>query len=116
MTNKTNKCQCSCDECGAECEPLNPLDNGVYDLKSQLQAKEQECEGLKEELKMNQKFVDDNHIESTEFCKKFERYKRALDEIETFLQDALDTEKTDTQESFDNFYKCLDIIAKAKEQ
>lgn len=45
-----------------------------------------------------------------------DRYKQALDEIETLLQDALDTEKTDTQESFDNFYKCLDIIAKAKEQ
>lgn len=39
-----------------------------------------------------------------------DNYKQTLDEIETLLQDALDTEKTDTQESFDNFYKCLDII------
>lgn len=43
------------------------------------------------------------------------KLENALDEIETILQDALDPEKTDAQESFDNFYKCLDIINKAKD-
>lgn len=54
--------------------------------------------------------------ENFTFEELIDNYKQALDEIETILQDALDPEKTDAQESFDNFYKCLDIINKAKEQ
>lgn len=176
---------------------ITSQDCEIYDLKSQLQAKEQECEKLKEIINKsaknfcndyletfeeNQKLKEDlqnlQHNCTREGCRYYEdntykvfykckakteadkmeqkikqvksfvaglmfdvdcinwferfvvafedwktelgndrdKYKQALDEIETLLQDALDTEKTDTQESFDNFYKCLDIIAKAKEQ
>ena len=40
---------------------------------------------------------------------------QALNEIERLLSDALDTEKTNTDESFENFQKCLEIINKVKE-
>lgn len=45
-----------------------------------------------------------------------EKLEQALDEIEKLIKEALDPEKTETEQSFDNFYKCLDIINKAKEQ
>lgn len=113
----------------SECEYLNSLDNGVSEcilgkkqmLKyrvcdcnhncyyKQRQRAEQECETFKSE-----NFTFEELVKTQENL--IDNYKQALDEIETLLQDALDTEKTDTQESFDNFYKCLDIIAKAKEQ
>lgn len=31
MANKTNKCQCSCDECGAECEPFYKTNKTIID-------------------------------------------------------------------------------------
>lgn len=69
-------------------------------LSKELQSKEQEYEELKKDCPKR--------------CKS-DKYKQALDEIEKLLSDALDTEKTNTDESFENFYKCLDIIKKIKE-
>ena len=31
MANKTNKCQCSCAECGAECEPFYKTNKTIID-------------------------------------------------------------------------------------
>ena len=44
-----------------------------------------------------------------------EELQNKLNEIGKLLKDALDIEKTNTDESFENFYKCLDIIKKIKE-
>lgn len=36
------------------------------------------------------------------------RFKQTLTEIKQLLEDALDTDKTDTEQSFENFYKALE--------
>lgn len=85
----------------------------------QLKRKEQECEKLKEELKMNQKFVYDSSVESTEFCKKLEQYKQALDEIEKILDNGTKDTQTNNakwlqQHYLARFCEIRDIINKAK--
>ncbi len=110
LTNKINRLE----------EEKNTLELLLEGKNSQYNAATQECEELKKKKEENEKFYLTKYANKDSYCLKLEHerniYKQALDEIETLLQDALDTEKTDTQESFDNFYKCLDIIGKAKEQ
>lgn len=89
MTDK-NKCQCSCDECGAECEPFYRTNKTIQEVKhllstgqrtsistktfeeiiELLEQKEQECEELKKDCPRR--------------CKSDE-YKQALDEIEKVI-------------------------------
>lgn len=98
----------------------------IYKLKQQLQEKEQECEKLKEELKINQKFVYDSSVESTKFCKKLEQYKQVLDEImenikainnECFYDDFNECNNCDMRNgcSYYRKFKILNIIKKVKE-
>lgn len=49
-------------------------------------------------------------------CEQLKHKEQALDEIEKLISEALDPEKTETEQSFDNFYKCLNIINNAKGQ
>lgn len=48
-----------------------------------------------------------------EFCddadKKINKLKQALTEIKQLLEDALDTDKTSAEQSFDNFYKAIKL-------
>ena len=62
----------------------------------------------KEEIEKLRNLQDDLVARNKELQNK-------LNEIGKLLKDALDTEKTDTDESFENFYKCLEIIKKASE-
>lgn len=45
-----------------------------------------------------------------------EKYKQVLDKIEKLISEALDPEKTEIEQSFDNFYACLDIIEKSRKE
>lgn len=89
----------------------------------------QECEELKEELKMNQNFVRDGSIESTALCKILEKYKQALDEIENVIKSLeneniltfpdlslQDNVKAIMGQCNSGYKDILDIINKAKEQ
>ena len=84
-------------------------------LAKELDNKDQECEELKALVK-----TQDNEIENLRNLqddlvarnKELQNKLQALDEIERLLKDVLDTEKTDIDESFENFYKCLEIIKK----
>ena len=57
----------------------------IKNLYNKLHAKEQECEDLKEELRGCRIGIKDISIESTEICKISEKYKRALDEIQSII-------------------------------
>ncbi len=83
---------------------------------TQLQAKEQECENLKEELRGCRIGIRNISIENTEICKISEKYKRALDEIENYVRDNSDFDKSDKLTSNTGAYDILEIINKAKEQ
>lgn len=45
---------------------------------------------------------------------KAERFEKALDVIEKLIEDSLDVEKTDAEQSIEALYKALDIINKVK--
>lgn len=83
---------------------------------TQLQAKEQECKNLKEELRECRIGIRNISIENTEICKISEKYKRALDEIENYVRDNSDFDKSDKLTSNTGAYDILEIINKAKEQ
>lgn len=81
-----------------------------YTLYKQLKAKEQEVKELKEEHKGCRIGIKDMSIENTEICKISEKYKRALDEIEKYL---------DAQQKYfdgEDYHNLLDIINKTKEK
>ena len=83
--------------------------------------KEQECEELKEELKINQKFVHDGSIKSTALCKTLEKYKRALDKIEEILDNGTADTQTNNAKWVHEYYlarycEIREIINKAKEK
>lgn len=48
--------------------------------------------------------------------KQLKRKEQALTEIEKLISEALDPEKTETEQSFDNLYKCLDIIKETRKE
>lgn len=51
-----------------------------------LQAKEQKCKNLEEELRGCRIAIKDISTENTEICKISEKYKQALEEIEKYIQ------------------------------
>ena len=102
--------------------------------KDLLKRKEQECEELKEFQKLLKEQMEFNKselelslsskIKRSEFLlKEFKKadkqrddwrekavqLKQALTEIKQLLEDALDVDKTDAEQSFDNFYKAIKL-------
>lgn len=47
--------------------------------------------------------------------KQLDKYSQALTEIKQLLEDALDTDKTDAEQSFDNFYKAIELCKVVEE-
>lgn len=82
----------------------------------QLKRKEQECKNLEEELRGCRIGIKNISIENTEICKISEKYKRAFDEIENYVRDNSDFDKSDKLTSNTGAYDILDIINKVKEQ
>ena len=80
-----------------------------------LRAKELECKNLKEELRASRAGIKDISKENTEICKISEKYKRALDEIENYVRDNSDFDKSDKLTSNTGAYDILEIISKAKD-
>ena len=74
-----------------------------------------EHEELKELVKTQDKEIEKLRNLQDDLVKRNEELQNKLNEIGKLLKDALDAEKTDTDESFENFYKCLEIIKKTKE-
>lgn len=102
MKYKTNECQCSCDECGAECEPfyktnktiidvseceyLNSLDNGVS-----------ECIlGKKQMLKY--RVCDCNH---NCYFKQLKRAEQECEELKTIINKSAEKFANDCLETFE---------------
>lgn len=75
----------------------------------------QECKNLKEELRGCRIGIKNISIENTEICKISEKYKRALDEIENYVRDNSDFDKSDKLTSNTGAYDILEIINKAKD-
>lgn len=46
---------------------------------------------------------------------KLHKYEQALTEIRQLLEDALDTDKTSAEQSFDNFYKAIELCKVVEE-
>lgn len=93
-----------CNNGNLDCD-CNSNPNCYY---KQLKRKEQECEGLKEELRECRIGIKDISIESTGICKISEKYKRTLDEVEKYL---------DAQQKYfdgEDYHNLLDIIKKVK--
>ena len=80
-----------------------------------LRAKELECKNLKEELRASRAGIKDISKENTEICKISEKYKRALEEIENYVRDNSDFDKSDKLTSNTGAYDILEIISKAKD-
>ena len=93
----------------------------IRELQQKLQAKEQECKELKEELKINQNFVRDGSIESTALCKILENYKQALNEVKKILDNGTADTQTNNAKWIHQWYlarfcEIREIINRAKEQ
>ena len=97
------------------------------DRKTKLQAKEQECKNLEEELRGYRIGIKDISIENTEICKISEKYKRVLDDIEKqvkaiyndcFYDDICDCNNCDMKNgcAYYRKFNILNIIKKAKEK
>ena len=139
MTDK-NKCQCSCDECGAECEPFYKTNKTIIDgidvSKCSNYDEQQffQCEILKnatvtlaEGLNFQQERADKLEQECRELKEKqkellhdcnsckFHQYKQALDDIANYVRDNSDFDKSDKLTSDTGAYDILDIINKAKD-
>ena len=84
-------------------------------LQEQHKRKEQECKNLEEELRGCRIGIKDISIESTEICKIPEKYKQALDEIENYVRDNSNFDKSDKLTSNTGAYDILEIINKAKD-
>lgn len=80
-----------------------------------IEDKEQECKNLKEELRCCRRSIKGISIESTEIRKILEKYKQALDEIENYVRDNSDFDKSDKLTSNTGAYDILEIINKVKE-
>lgn len=121
-TNLEPSCIMSC-----QCEE-NP--NCLY---KQLKRKEQECEGLKKEQSEIKKYLGISYktiLERLEELTDFrDKDREQLDQLQAennelegklnfikyLIKKALDPDKTSCEESFENLYKCLDIIDKTKD-
>ena len=83
-----SECKKYCE--GLDCSVCDETEPCIYrianKLQEQLKRKERECEQLKEELKGCRIGIKDMSIENTEICKISEKYKRALEEIENYVQ------------------------------
>lgn len=95
------------------------------DRKTKLQAKEQECKNLEEELRGCRIGIKDISIENTEICKISEKYKRVLDDIEKqvkainndcFYDDICDCNNCDMRNgcAYYRKFKILNIINNTK--
>lgn len=73
----------------------------------QLKRKEQECKNLEEELRGCRIGIKDISIENTEICKISEKYKQAIDEIENYVRDNSDFDKSDKLTSNTGAYDIL---------
>lgn len=80
-----------------------------------IENKEQDCKNLKEELRCCRRSIKAISIERTEICKNFQKYKQALDEIENYVRDNSDFDKSDKLTSNTGAYDILEIINVAKE-
>lgn len=79
-----------------------------------IENKEQECKNLKEELICCRRSIKGISIKSTEICKSLEKDKQALKEIENYVLDNSDFDKSDKLTSNTDAYDILDIINKVK--
>lgn len=61
------------------------VERATKELQEELQAKEQECKNLEEEIRGCRIGIKDISIENTEICKISEKYKQALDKIEKLI-------------------------------
>ena len=59
--------------------------NKLQQQVKELQAKEQECKNLEEEIRRCRIGIKNISIENTEICKISEKYKQALDKIEKLI-------------------------------
>ena len=100
-----NPNECICSGCITEW-----ADNLLCDLKR----KEQECEELKKQLETSEEW----RIKAEGLNEKLELrntcYHKALEEIEGYVRDNSDFDKSDTLNSKTGAYDILDIINKAK--
>lgn len=88
MTDK-NKCQCSCDECGAECEPFYKTNKTIIDgidvIKCKYKIQSSENFKTKPYCSILNKFCEDISFVCDKNCQIFEDFKqlaRAKEEIE----------------------------------
>lgn len=98
-------------------KPLETVDMDsafeIEKLKDQLQAKEQECENLKEKIAQ----IKCEEIgKETFFEYKIKNYKQVLDEIENYVRDNSDFDKSDKLTSNTGAYDILEIINKEKDK
>lgn len=61
------------------------VERATKELQEELQAKEQECKNLEEEIRGCRIGIKNISIENTEICKISEKYKQALDKIEKLI-------------------------------
>ena len=112
-----SECKKYCE--GLDCSVCDETEPCIYrianKLQEQLKRKERERKQLKEELKECRIGIIDMSIESTEICKISEKYKRALDEIENYVRDNSDFDKSDKLTSNTGAYDILEIINKTKD-
>ena len=71
--------------------------------------KEQECEELNKEIHNLNSTIDFIKVTEHSAINKYNKLKQALTEIKQLLEDALDTDKTNAEQSFDNFYKAIEL-------
>lgn len=151
MTDK-NKCQCSCDECGAECEPFYKTNKTIIDgidvIKCKYKIQSSENFKTKPYCSILNKFCEDISFVCDKNCQIFEdfkqlarakekieelkqwkedaknlfetqtnnadkiinRYKQALIEIEDYVRDNCDFDKSDKLISDTGAYDILEMI------
>nr|DAL34587.1 MAG TPA_asm: hypothetical protein [Caudoviricetes sp.] len=90
----------------------------AFDLYKQLKRKEQECEKLKREIAFGNNGELSDKIRAIVFKDlnaENSKYKQALDEIENYVRDNSDFDKSDKLTSNTGAYDILEIINEAKE-
>lgn len=102
------------------------MENKIKEIEEKLLRKEQECEELKAKCSQLEEKIKDwqKEVERIQFIgsygimdevKKNTKLKNCLTEIKQLLEDALDTDKTNAEQSFDNIHKAIKLCEVLKQ-
>ena len=114
IENEKQALQIDIDNLNQACLDLNQENDDLqrrnHDLTQMLETKEQECAKLKQELQEIKEDLNECNFDRNVAQLEANKYKQTIDSIGKLLEDSLDPEKTEVDESFENFYTILDNI------